>query len=74
MNSPFHWNNGEHSIFWTQAGEDAAKRLKHAKSGKSLDSQGRATVNKEPHKGQSITISPRGQEADRIRRLSKASI
>ena len=74
MNNPFHWNNGQPSIFWTQAGEDAAKRLKHAQPGKSLDSQGRAVVNKEPHRGQSITISKRGEEAERIRKLSKASI
>lgn len=53
--SPFLWNNGQPSIFWSENGERAAQRMEKVK-GKAVDARGRpqVDVDKSPWRGPEI--------------------
>jgi len=71
--SPFHWHeNCRPSIFYTEAGEKAAKRLVGGSNGKAIDQNGRQIVDIKPHKGQSIVIT-RQDQADRTQAIKRGT-
>lgn len=73
--SPFLWNTGKHSIFWTEAGERAARAIQKAKPGMSMDIKGRAVIDMAPKSSQAISFDPnKNKSTDRNQAIRKGGI
>jgi hypothetical protein len=68
--SPFHWNNGKRSIFWSETEERAARKLAKASGGMALDVKGRPLVEMGPRTAQAIVIRKQA-DADKSHKISK---